>query len=166
MQQPYSIKNFLPLIFILTTVLAVTITIQTLTNALDATSLMSHFMGAFFLIFGAFKTFNLHAFATAYAEYDIVAKKSRLYALCYPCIELSLGIAYIFRLAPAFTNVITLIIMTIGSIGVAQALLQRKQIECACLGVVFKIPMTYVSLLEDLAMAIMALIMLLATYPS
>ena len=51
--------------------------------------------------------------------------------------------------------------MAISSIGVAIELSKKKEIMCACLGVVFKLPMTYVTLLEDLLMAAMALIMLI-----
>lgn len=126
--------------------------------------LITNFMGYFFLIFGLFKIYNLRAFAQAYAEYDIIAKRSRVYALSYPFIEFCLGIAYLLNFAPTTTNMVTVLIMSIGSIGVAQTLIKHKQITCACLGVVFKIPMTYVSLLEDIIMALMALSMLLTQH--
>ncbi len=122
---------------------------------------MSDFMAAFFLVFGAFKLFNLAAFAEAYAMYDIIAKRSFIYAYAYPFIEIALGIAYLFRLFPTATNLITLAIMIISSIGVAQELAQKRSAMCACLGTVFKVPMTYVTLAEDLLMAAMALLGLL-----
>ena len=50
--------------------------------------------------------------------------------------------------------------MIVSSIGVTKELAQGRKITCACLGAVFKIPMTYVTLLEDVLMAVMALIML------
>jgi hypothetical protein len=37
--------------------------------------------------------------------------------------------------------------------------------ECACLGTVFKLPMTYVTVVEDLLMVAMAAVMLLAASP-
>ena len=51
--------------------------------------------------------------------------------------------------------------MAIGSAGVALKLLQGQELMCACLGAVFKIPMTYVTLAEDLIMGLMALLMLI-----
>jgi hypothetical protein len=50
--------------------------------------------------------------------------------------------------------------MIISSIGVAQKLVVREIFICACLGAVFKIPMTWVTLLEDVLMGGMAFIML------
>lgn len=159
MDNHYTLSNFLPLILIDMIVILLTITTQFLW---PTSSLIANFMGYFFLIFGSFKMYNLRAFAKAYAEYDIIAKKSHAYALFYPCIELGLGISYLLSLAPMATNFITLFIMIIGSVGVIQALARHKTIPCACLGVVFNIPMTYVSLLEDIVMACMALIMLIS----
>jgi hypothetical protein len=50
--------------------------------------------------------------------------------------------------------------MLISALGVANELRKKQTIMCACLGTVFKIPMTYVTLFEDLLMASMALYML------
>ncbi len=128
---------------------------------MDTNIAMSDFMAGFFLVFGAFKLLRLNAFAEAYAMYDIIAKRSTTYAYLYPFIEIILGFAYLFRLYPTATNLVTLIVMIISSMGVAQELAQKRTIECACLGMVFKIPMTYVTLCEDLLMAGMALLSLL-----
>lgn len=48
----------------------------------------------------------------------------------------------------------------VSAIGVAQALMAKRKIVCACLGAVFKIPITKVTLLEDVLMFLMALGML------
>jgi hypothetical protein len=55
----------------------------------------------------------------------------------------------------------TLILMLIGSIGVLRALLDNRAIRCACLGTALNLPMTTVTLVEDLGMAAMAAAMLL-----
>ena len=93
--------------------------------------------------------------------YDVVAKQSTAYAYAYPLIELGLGVAYLSRFQPVITNSVTLVVMLISALGVFIELSQGKEIMCACLGVVFKVPMTYVTLLEDLLMASMAGYMLL-----
>ena len=69
---------------------------------------------------------DLPGFAEGYATYDIIAKRSRAYALCYPFIELILGIAYLANIALTFTNLVTLLIMAISSIGVSQALIKKR----------------------------------------
>lgn len=126
-------------------------------------TLMLDFMGIFFLVFGGFKIINLKGFAEAYAIYDLIAKRFKLYALFYPFIELILGFLYLLRWKLLFAHWTVLILMIVSAIGVAVELSQKKNIQCACLGTVFKIPMTYVTLLEDLLMALMAAIMIMYT---
>lgn len=123
-------------------------------------TLMSNFMGGFFVVFSLFKMINLSGFADGYSTYDVLAKRSRGYSLAYPFIELGLGVAYLTAFAPVLTNATTLIIMIVGSIGVAQALQEKRAIQCACLGTALKLPMTKVTLAEDVVMGLMALMML------
>lgn len=46
------------------------------------------------------------------------------------------------------------------SAGVANSLVNRRKVKCACLGSVFNLPMSTVTLIEDAGMAAMAAIML------
>lgn len=156
MENKYSFNHFIPLIIIFLVIITLTIAKQIVSPVWGIYSFMNDFMGIFFIIFGSFKIINLNHFAEAYASYDLVAKQSRLYALMYPFIELTLGIGYLIHFNVKLINWITLIIMIISAAGVARALSKQEEIECACLGMVFKIPMTYVTLGEDLLMAIMA----------
>ena len=59
------------------------------------------------------------------------------------------------------TNIITLVLMLVGAAGVLNALLNKQAIRCACLGTALNLPMTKVTLVEDLTMAVMAGVMLL-----
>jgi len=122
---------------------------------------MRMFMGGFFVVFGTLKVLKLKDFAIAYKEYDIVAKRSNIYAHAYPFIELGLGILYFTNLVPFISNIVTIIVMGIGAIGVYRKLLKKEEIPCACLGTVFKVPMTWVTLIEDMLMVVMAIIMLI-----
>jgi len=121
---------------------------------------MRNFMAGFFIVFGAFKLLNWKGFVEAYQMYDIIGKRSALYAYLYPLIELGLGVAYLTAVNLVVTNWITLVVMGVSSIGVAQQLVKKQTIQCACLGVVFKVPMTKVTLIEDVLMAVMAVVML------
>ncbi len=121
---------------------------------------MQMFMAGFFLVFGAFKVVNIRGFVDAYSIYDLVAKRIRVYGYVYPFIELLLGIAYLVSWNLYITNIITVVVMTIGALGVFNELRKGNEVPCACLGTVFKIPMTWVTLIEDLLMAGMALGML------
>lgn len=121
---------------------------------------MRMFMGGFFIVFGLLKASKLQAFAMAYAKYDVIATKSQTYALAYPFIEIGLGLAYLVNFMPLSVNIITLILMLVGALGVYLKLRKKEEIQCACLGTVFKVPMTWVTLVEDLMMAVMAAIMI------
>lgn len=126
-----------------------------------ATTWMLNFMAGFFLVFSAFKFLDLKGFASAYATYDLLAKRWPTYGLIYPFLELALGIAYLFRLMPTATNVATVLLMGFSSLGVLAALRKKQQIQCACLGTVLKLPMSTITLVEDIGMAGMAALMLL-----
>lgn len=162
-QNPYTLKNFLPLIIIFIVILAMTFVKSWWSADIswEWSEIMYDFMGCFLMVFGFFKIINLRKFVEAYQEYDIIAQRSKTYAYWYPFIEFFLGVCYFFRYRLVAVNIITIVLMIINSIGVFKALRQDKQIVCACLGALFKIPMTYVTLSEDLLMALMALVMLI-----
>ncbi len=120
---------------------------------------MRYFMAVFFVTFGLFKLADLEGFVSSYRGYDIIAKRLPAYGYLYPFIELTLGAGFLLNVPSV--NLITLIIMVIGSIGVIQQLLRKSKIKCACLGTYIKLPLTTVSLVEDLAMGLMALLLLL-----
>jgi len=122
---------------------------------------MHYFMGFLLFQFSLLKLFNPKAFADGFQMYDILAKKSRIYAYCYPLIELLLGFAYFSFFLPTVTYIITILIMCFGAVGVFKALKKGLDIYCPCMGSILKVPLSTVTLTEDIGMAIMAFIMLL-----
>ncbi|MFN7020017.1 MAG: heavy-metal-associated domain-containing protein [Phycisphaerales bacterium] len=118
--------------------------------------LMLDFMAGFFLVFSFFKLLDLRGFADAYQSYDILAQRSRAYAFVYPFLELALGVGYLLRWQLTAVNAATLALMLIGAIGVLRAVLDKRRIRCAFLGTALNLPMTTVTLVEDLGMALMA----------
>jgi len=122
----------------------------------DVYDSMRWFMGLFFAIFGLFKLVNLQMFVHGFSEYDIVAKRSQLYAKAYPFIELTLATLYIVDLVPIARNAVTVAVMVVGAIGIAQELLNKSKLRCACLGNVINLPLTTVSLSENVLMGLMA----------
>lgn len=121
---------------------------------------MARFMGGFFLAFAFFKLLDVRGFADAYAGYDVIAGRWKVYGFIYPFLELLLGAAYLSGVWPVVTNVVTLVVMSVGTVGVVRTLLARRKIRCACLGAVFNLPMSSVTLAEDVLMAGMAAVML------
>lgn len=121
---------------------------------------MTHFMAGFFLVFSFFKLLNLKGFAESYAMYDVVAKKVSAWAYLYAFIELGLGISYLLNYNPLVTNVVAFIVMSLSIIGVLQSVFNKKKIQCACLGAVFNLPMSTVTIIEDGLMILMSVIMI------
>jgi copper chaperone CopZ len=122
---------------------------------------MPHFMAGFFLVFSFFKLLNLKGFAESYAMYDVIAKRIPAWGYAYALIELALGIAYLINFNPLVTNAITFFVMSVSIIGVLQSVLNKKKIQCACLGAVFNLPMSTVTIIEDALMIGMSGIMIL-----
>jgi copper chaperone CopZ len=122
---------------------------------------MMHFMAGFFLVFSFFKMLDIRSFADSYAMYDLLAMRWKGYGLLYPFIELGLGLGYVLNWQPRLVNGITLVVMLFSSIGVIRAVSNKQKIQCACLGSVFNLPMSTVTIVEDLTMALMAGISLL-----
>jgi hypothetical protein len=121
---------------------------------------MHYFMGIFLTCFALLKTFNLSAFADGFQMYDIIAKRFRGYAYAYPFIELALGLSYLAFFMPYVTYVATIIVMGIGTVGVIKALNKGLDINCPCMGSVLNVPLSTVTLTEDIGMGAMAAIML------
>ncbi len=123
--------------------------------------MMNDFMAGFFIVFSFFKMLDLRGFVGAYRMYDVVAKAWGPWAWVYPFVELGLGVMYLVRWRPDVANWVTLVLMGVGAAGVLLALRRKQAIRCACLGTVLNLPMTTVTLIEDLGMAAMAGAMLL-----
>jgi len=126
----------------------------------DVMRWMRHFMAGFFLVFSFFKLLNVQGFAASYRMYDWIAGVWPGWGYVYPFVELALGMAYLLNIAPVFTHSVTLVLMILGAGSVIQSNLSKKKIQCACLGDVFDLPMSFVTIVEDVLMALMAAVML------
>jgi copper chaperone CopZ len=155
--------TYRPLLLILVYLLVASVLVQFSKNGWNDVlwhETMRYFMAGFFLVFSFFKLLDIKAFADAYAGYDLLAKRWRGWGLIYPFVELALGLAYLANWNPLLTNWVTLIVMGFSAIGVIQAVLDKRSIRCACLGTVFKLPMSTITIIEDVGMAVMAAYML------
>ncbi len=121
---------------------------------------MPYFMGMFLTIFSLLKIFNPIQFADGFQMYDLVAKKYRIYALSYPAIELFLGLGFLSFLSTNLFCILTIIIMSIGTVGVVKALKEGLKVNCACMGTVLNVPLSTVTLTEDIGMIVMSLFIL------
>lgn len=125
---------------------------------------MRWFMGGFFVFFGSFKLIGYEMFITMFPTYNPIAKRFKPYNYFYPFIELSLGFLYCANLLPIFRDATTVVLLSIGAWSILKSLPRGETIKCACLGNVIKLPLSTVTLIEDVTMASMGLIMLISNF--
>ena len=122
---------------------------------------MLDFMGLFYIIFSFFKMLDLKGFPESFRMYDPLAKRIPLYGSIYPFLEISLGLMFLMRFEIKIALIITLVLLGITTFGVTKTLLDKKLIQCACLGTALKLPMTEATFIENIIMIVMAIILLI-----
>lgn len=133
-------------------------------NPWNGSAFMLDFMGLFYIVFSFFKLLDLKGFPESFKMYDPLAKIVPSYGWVYPFIELALGILFLMRIQIPLALIITLVILGITTIGVTKNLLDKKAIQCACLGTALKLPMTKATFIENSIMIVMAILMLINLY--
>ena len=163
---PSWLATYSPLLLILAYILGASVLVQVGMGgaaSINGPETMRYFMAGFFVVFSFFKLLDVNAFADAYSGYDLLARRWRGWGLIYPFVELALGIAYLAHFSPVLTHWVTILVMGFSAIGVIRAVSSKTRIQCACLGTVFKLPMSTVTIVEDVGMVAMAGAMLLFT---
>jgi cation transport ATPase len=122
---------------------------------------MLDFMGLFYIVFGFFKMLDLKGFPESFRMYDPLAKQVPVYGKIYPFIETALGLMLLMRFEVDIALIVTLIVLGITTVGVTKTLLDKKAIQCACLGTALKLPMTEATFIENAIMIVMASVMLI-----
>jgi copper chaperone CopZ len=156
------LATYMPLLLLFGYLVVVTGLLEWRNGGFSAFRWMNHFMAGFFLVFSFFKLLDLQGFANSYSMYDIIARKWKYWGFVYAIIEFALGIAFLTGFYPILTNAVTFIIMGMSIIGVIQSVMKHQKIKCACLGTVFNIPMSTVTIIEDALMMGMSLVMLIS----
>ncbi len=157
-------KRYEPLIVIFAIIIVFTGFRMFARASLNPTQAMLDFMAAFFFIVGSVKLSRIHAFTKTFQLYDEIAKHSKLYAYLYPFIEIGIGVALLFRYEVLIVVWVTLCLMLIDSLGSYQGIRNPSVRASATLGTVFRLPMTWVTLGEDVLMALMAAATLILYY--
>ena len=144
-------------------VIVICATIMSYILSFDLRIWLEWFMGGFLIIFGSFKLIGYEMFIMTFPQYDPIAARSKIYTMIYPFIELFLGFLYVSNLLPVFRDISTLIIFSIGAWGVLKYTSRnnKETIQCACLGNIIKLPLSTVTLIEDVLMAGLSVIMLI-----
>jgi hypothetical protein len=114
----------------------------------------------FYIVFSFFKMLDLNGFPESFRMYDPLAKVLPIYGWLYPFLETALGLMFLMRFEIEIALIATLVILGITTLGVTKTLLDKKSIQCACLGTALKLPMTEATFIENAIMIVMAIFML------
>jgi hypothetical protein len=104
-------KSYIPLFVVIALALLAAGAKQIHYEAGDFSVFMRDFMGFFLVEFSMLKFFNLKGFADGFQMYDLLAKRSRIYAYFYPFIELGLGLAFLTSWRPDVVFGATIVVM-------------------------------------------------------
>lgn len=151
-------NSYTPLIVITSIIMLVSLVISY--PQFEAKEVIRIFMAGFFIVFATFKLIDIKGFVQGYSTYDLLAKKVFSYGYIYPFIELSFGLLMILGLYETQVLLAEIVVMSFSGLGVLTKLLKHEKFQCVCLGTAFKLPLTYVTLLEDFGMALLALLLL------
>ena len=160
--QKSEIKQLFPLFLILGYIVIASVLLNK--TSWNWNGFMLDFMGLFYIVFSFFKLLDLKGFSKSFKMYDPLAKRVSMYAYVYPFIEVTLGLLFLIRFQIPVALIVTLIILGVTTVGVSKTLLDKKAIQCACLGTALKLPMTKATFVENSIMIVMALLMLINTY--
>ena len=152
-------KSYMPLIVIILLITIASV-ITSWNSQPSLPQFILNFMTGFFLVFAGFKLMDLKGFAEGYATYDLLARRVKAYGYVYPFIELTFGLLMLAGYHPVWLLWTEFVVMTFSGIGVAIKIAKREPFMCACLGTFLKVPLTYVTLIEDFGMAILAFVLL------
>ena len=153
------IQELFPLFLIFFYITVFSIIINRTNFQLD--NFMYDFMGLFYIVFSFFKFLDYKNFPSTFSMYDPIAKIFPLYGWMYPFIETILGLFFLLRIQLFISLCVTITILGITTIGVTRSLMNKSNIQCACLGTALKLPMTKATFIENFIMIIMAVWMII-----
>lgn len=156
-----SAKSYRPVIavFAIAAALAVALSLGLLNGLSFRTAEL--FIAIAMALLAMLKLQDVDKFATMFLNYDLLAQRWLPYAYLYPFAEGLAGVLMAGRLLPWLSIPLALFIGTVGGVSVFYAVyVQKRELECACVGGSGKVPLGPVSLLENLMMVAMAVWML------
>lgn len=155
-------RDFIPLKVVMLFVLGGTIVLSYMIPEADWIRRIMFFEGLMLTFFSLFKLMNIPAFQEGYRSYDLIASRLPVWGYLYPFAELKLGVLLLLNVYTQQASAMITILSVIGLIGVAIEMRKDRKIRCACLGTALNVPLTTVTLYENLIMLVLALSMLFA----
>ena len=113
------------------------------------------------VILAMLKLQDVEKFSSMFVGYDLLAQRWVPYSYAYPFLEFGAGVLMAAHALDWLSIPVALTIGTIGAVSVFYAVyVQKREINCACVGGSSNVPLGFVSLTENLFMIGMAVWML------
>ena len=120
------------------------------------------FMGFSLAVLALLKLMDIPSFVEGFKKYDLLTKVFPLYGKVYPFLELIAGLGFVSRVLPVATGVLSTFVGIAGGISVFKAIyINKKDLDCACVGGNQSVPLGVISFTENAMMAVMGLYLLL-----
>ena len=114
-------------------------------------------MGSILILFGGLKLYDLNRFSEIFLKYNLISQKLYIYSYIYPFIEIILGLVLFIKYQLNITYFLISILMTISLLSVSISLYKGQKLRCGCLGSFFHLPLSYVTISENVLMLFMIL---------
>ena len=131
-------------------------------NGLDV--LVNDFMAGFFLVFGILELYTYRSFQEVLKRYDPIAKRFDIYAKVYPITFILFGILLHTNNAVFVISLATIAMLGIQTFGIINVLNSGEKIQCACIGTAFSLPLSWVTVGENLLMILMSITMVIMKF--
>lgn len=120
------------------------------------------FMGFSLCLLALLKLMDIDSFKESFAKYDLITQNHPPYAKAYPFFELAVGLSFLSGFLINLAAALALLFGIIGTYSVYKAVyIDKKDLNCACIGGGSKAPLGAVSFSENAIMALMGLWILL-----
>jgi glutaredoxin len=161
-------KTYQPIVavFTVTCAMAVTTTLAASTSMSFSDVWAWVRVGELFVAFsmcvlGILKLQNLQSYANGFVQYDLVARRWVPYAYVYAFVEAVGGVLMIADIATIVVAPVVLGVSVVGAVSIVRAAyVEKRDLNCACVGGGSDVPLGFVSLSENLIMIAMAVWML------
>jgi copper chaperone CopZ len=154
-EMSHDISKYLPLILLFLLSAGIP-ALNVFINHSDLQHWMHQFMGATLIALAYFKFLDLAKFAEAFSTYDPIAMKLYKYGYVYPFFELIAGISFVLSVQVQAMAVFVVLFLLPTTYGVIKALRQKRKFQCACLGTAFNLPLTKITIVENILMMTMS----------
>lgn len=154
--------TYQPVIAVFAVALAMALsTCWALLGGLEAIRVVELFIAFSMCVLGILKLQDLQSFATGFVQYDLIARRWVPYSYVYPFVEAGAGAMMIAGLFPWVVAPLALAVGTVGAVSVFKAVyLDKRDLNCACVGGGSSVPLGFISLTENLMMMAMAIWMM------